>query len=63
MTVNTTSLESLVTKFRANGGPANLTLDEQSRVLNHKRELNLTLTEVHTLTEAYRLGGRTLITE
>ena len=44
-------------------GPANLTLDEQSRVLNHKRELNLTLTEVHTLSTAYRLGGRTPITE
>lgn len=57
------SLESLVARFRANGGPANLNADEQARILNHARELGLNPTEVQTLQTASRLGGRELLNE
>ena len=50
-------------RLRANGGPANLNADEQSRVLNHARELGLSETEVSTLRTAYRLGGKASLTE
>lgn len=57
------SLESLRTRFRANGGPANLTRDEQSRLLNHAAAMELSVTETHTLRTAYQLGGKVVITE
>lgn len=57
------SLESLRTRFRSTGGPANLNLDEQARLLNHSREMELTETEEHTLRTAYRLGGRQPLAE
>jgi hypothetical protein len=58
-----TSLESLRSRFRSNGGPANLSADEQSRLLNHHREMGLTETEVQTLRTAYQLGGKTPLAE
>jgi len=61
--VSVPSLESLRTRFRANGGPANLTADEQARLLNHSREMGLSETEMHTLREAYRLGGKAPLAE
>jgi hypothetical protein len=60
---NVPSLESLRSRFRANGGPANLNADEQSRLLNHSREMELTETETQTLRTAFQLGGKKLITE
>lgn len=51
------SLDSIVTAFRSNGGPANLNADEMSRLFAHRNEMGLTEVEVQTLTLARQLAG------
>lgn len=51
------SLESLVTAFRSNGGPANLNAEEMNRLFLHRKEMGLTEVEVQTLTFARQLAG------
>lgn len=57
MNTRSRSLESLVTAFRSNGGPANLNAEEMNRLFLHRNEMGLTDTEVHTLTFARQLAG------
>lgn len=51
------SLESLRTRFRQNGGPANLSRDELERLWTHRKEMGLSEAETKVLRTAALLAG------